>query len=135
MSKHSGFSLIELMIVVLIIGVLAAIAIPNFVAMQDRAKEGSTKENMHTFQLAVEDYAVQHDGVYPTTAADATKRLPIMFVNPWTGNSDQSWGNGNAKDGILHPHGMVFYARDSTGYTITGMGMTAPLVLELNDGR
>lgn len=56
--KKSGFTLIELMIVILIIGVLIAIAIPNFIAATDKAKIASLKSNMRTLKLAVETYAV-----------------------------------------------------------------------------
>jgi type IV pilus assembly protein PilA len=85
--SQKGFTLIELMIVVVIIGILAAIAIPNFIAMQDRAKEGSTKANMHTLQLAAEDYGVANDGAYADDAATfctgAGNRLPGNFKNPF----------------------------------------------------
>ncbi len=63
--QSKGFTLIELMVVVVIIGILAAIAIPNFIAIKNRALEASVKANMHALQLAVEEFNTLVGGYFP----------------------------------------------------------------------
>lgn len=61
-----GFTLIELLIVVAIIAILAAIAVPNFLEAQVRSKVASMKANMRTVTTALEAYAVDNSR-YPMT--------------------------------------------------------------------
>ena len=132
--NSKGFTLIELMIVVVIIGILAAIAIPNFISMQNRAKEGSVKANMHTFQLAMEDYAVTTDGIYATAAEAAA--VQALFpggafpTNPFSGAAVVvTWAIDPAIAGDMGANPAT-----AAGYTIKGFGKSALLSLLLTNG-
>ena len=58
--SRKGFTLIELLVVITIIGILAAIALPNYIKAKDKAKEAEAKANLHTIQIAVERYQTDH---------------------------------------------------------------------------
>ena len=84
-TDRRGFTLIELMIVVVIVGLLASVAIPNFVSMMGRAKEASVKTNMHVMQTAAEDFAAVSSGRYPDSGADlADDGLRLVEHVPFT---------------------------------------------------
>jgi len=67
-----GFTLIELMIVVAIIGILAAIAIPKFADLISKSKEGATKGSLSTVRSALQIYYGDNEGWYPTDATLAS---------------------------------------------------------------
>src|SRR4051812_17492324 len=59
-----GFSLIELLVVMVIIGILAAIAIPSFLAQRDKGYAAGIKTDLKSAAIAEEAYASDHSGVF-----------------------------------------------------------------------
>jgi prepilin-type N-terminal cleavage/methylation domain-containing protein len=80
-----AFTLIELLIVVAIIAILAAIAVPNFLEAQTRAKASRAKADIRTYATAIESYAVDNNRP-PLGGAEAAKSDPKNWGIP-SGNN------------------------------------------------
>jgi general secretion pathway protein G len=89
--NQSGFTLIEMLIVIIILGILAMIIIPQISVSTGDAKLNALRTNLNTVRNAIELYYHQHDGVYPgsvktdgTGVATVAGDLPAAFVDQLT---------------------------------------------------
>ncbi|OGS52633.1 MAG: hypothetical protein A3J79_13565 [Elusimicrobia bacterium RIFOXYB2_FULL_62_6] len=85
--ERAGFTLIELMIVVAIIGILAAIAIPKFADLINKSHEGSTKGALSSVRSALQVYYGNNEGVFPAGPAGSnTTFLQDTLVPAYLGS-------------------------------------------------
>ena len=66
MKRKHGFTLVELLFVVMILAVLASIVVPRVTQSADNAKKAKCQSNIANLIRAIEMYAAQNDGIYPT---------------------------------------------------------------------
>lgn len=68
MKEQRGFTLVELLVVVTIIGILIAIAVPNYTKIKNKARDTQVRAGITTIINALANYQQNHDGLYPGTA-------------------------------------------------------------------
>jgi prepilin-type N-terminal cleavage/methylation domain-containing protein len=88
-----GFTLIELLVVITIIGILAAIALPNYMAAKDKAKEVEVKSNLHIIQVALERY-VTDNNEYPHYLLGGDIAGWLNWHSKWDGINDVGMPGG-----------------------------------------
>lgn len=109
LSKKEGFTLIELMIVVVIIGILAAIAIPNFLRYQLKSKTAEAGNNVGSIRTSEEAFAAkwaQYVSAKPTPTT-----FPKCAVNTKPCGTQNPWGTPSIGMGTLgfQPAGAVYF--------------------------
>ena len=103
MFNRKGFTLVELMIVVAIIGILAAIAIPNFISMQYKAKRGEIPTNIKAIKTAEIQYESAQNVYVPCAAfpsGTAGKNTQVWTVASSGGFETLSWSPDGEVRGV-----------------------------------
>lgn len=85
---EGGFTLVELLVVMLILGLLAAIAIPSFFNQRDKATDADAKASVRTAQTAIETYATDNGGSY-ANATVANLRTIEETLSETSGTPDR----------------------------------------------
>jgi type IV pilus assembly protein PilA len=119
-TRRGGFTLIELMIVVAIIGILAAIAIPNFLKFQLRSKTGEAKTNLAALRTAEEGYFAEYGVFVPAPAAVPAAPGPSkqQWPSPAAGFDTVGWG----PEGEVYFQYMANAVVGNTFYTLEALG-------------
>ena len=110
--KRRGFTLIEVLLVLAILGVIAAMVVPQLLGKQKQAMIDQTKLSIKALQQVLDLYALDHSGEKPTTA----EGLNVLLQQP---NNDDKWHGPYLKD-ALDPktHRVYFPLKNVEGHPV-----------------
>jgi type IV pilus assembly protein PilA len=121
--SESGFTLVELLVVMLILGLLAAIAIPSFFNQRDKAKDSDAKAGVRTAQTAMETYATDHGGAYNDTA-DPANAAALQSIEETLNDVNLTTVTPNAADDAADGYTIGVTSETGTEFTIQRFGPT-----------
>ena len=118
-TRRRGFTLIELMVVVLILAVLAALVVPRIVGSGEQAKVGAAKSDLATIKSLLDQFHLDN-GRYPTTE----EGLAVLSARSAPSGLESTFKTLSSKDITSDPwgHPYVYDLQSSEQYTVTSYG-------------
>lgn len=130
MFRRKGFTILELLIVIAVIGVLVGIAMPRFKGIQDEGNIAKAKGDLRTLQTAMESYLMHNSNAFPTTLTTLTTASPQIISSvpkdPFTSGSEYVLVKGTA------PYYTIYSVGPARNGSCTAPADTTGVVTETN---
>ena len=117
--NEKGFTLIEILVVVMILGLLISLAAPRIIGRTDEARVVKAKADIRAIEAALNLYRLD-SGIYPTTE----QGLAALIDQPTVGTQPRSWREGGYLERLpVDPWSQEFlYASDGRSYVLQSLG-------------